>query len=49
MDMELKIWGINLGAITFSILNNINPILSTIALCASIVFTILQIKEKLKK
>ena len=49
MNMELKIWGINLGAIFFSIVNDINPILSTIALIASIVYTILQIKEKLKK
>lgn len=49
MDMELKIWGINLATIAFSIVNNINPILSTIALCASIIYTILQIKEKLKK
>lgn len=47
--MELKIWGINLGAIAFSIINEINPILSTIALLASIVYTVLQIKEKLKK
>lgn len=49
MNMELKIWGFNLGAIAFTILNDINPILSTIALCASIIYTILQIKEKLNK
>lgn len=47
--MELKIWGINLGAIAFSIINEINPILSTIALLGSIFYTVLQIKEKLKK
>ena len=47
--MELKIWGINLGAIAFSIINEINPILSTIALLASIVYTVLKIKEELKK
>ena len=47
--MELKIWGINLGAIAFSIVNEINPLLSTIALLASIIYTVLQIKEKLKK
>jgi lipoprotein signal peptidase len=49
MTMELKIWGFNLGAIAFSIINDINPLLSTIALLASIVYTVLQIKEKLKK
>jgi len=49
MNMELKIWGFNLGAIAFSIFNEINPLLSTIALSASIIYTILQIKEKLKK
>jgi len=48
MNMELKIWGINLGAIAFSVVNEINPILSTMALCASIVYTVLQIKDKLK-
>jgi len=46
--MELKIWGLNLGAIAFTIFNEINPVLSTIALLASIIYTILKIKEKLK-
>jgi len=48
MNMELKIWGFNLSAIAFSIFNELNPVLSTIALIASIIYTILQIKEKLK-
>jgi hypothetical protein len=47
--MELKIWGVNLGAIFFSIVNNINPFLSTLVLIASLIYTVLQIKEKLKK
>ena len=49
MNMELKIWGLNIGAIALTFINNLNPILSTIALVASIVYTLLQIKEKLKK
>lgn len=45
---DLRIWGFNLSAITFSFFNEINPLLSTIALIGSIIYTILKIKEKIK-
>lgn len=44
---ELRIWGFNISAITLSFINEINPLLSTIALVASIVYTLLKIKDKL--
>ena len=44
---ELRIWGFNLSAITFSFFNEINRLLSTIALVASIIYTLLKIKDKL--
>lgn len=44
---ELRIWGFNISAITLSFFNEINPLLSTIALVASIIYTLLKIKDKL--
>lgn len=44
---ELRIWGFNISAITLSFFNEINPMLSTVALVASIVYTLLKIKDKL--
>lgn len=44
---SLKIWGFNISAITLSFFNDINPMLSSIALVASIVYTLLKIKDNL--
>ena len=44
---DLKIYGISLGGITFSIMPDINPLLQTIVLILTIIYTIIGIKNKL--
>ena len=46
---DLKIYGLNLSAIAGTSIADINPILSTLVLSATLVYTILQIWEKIKK
>jgi|TARA_B100002052_G_C15645918_1_gene490588 hypothetical protein len=46
---DLKIYGISLGGITFSIMPDINPILQTIVLLLTIIYTVIGITQKLKK
>ncbi len=44
---DLKIYGISLGGITFSIMPDINPLLQTVVLLLTIVYTLIGIKNKL--
>jgi hypothetical protein len=46
---DLKIYGISISALTGSVISDINPILSTLVLTATLVYTLIQIIEKLKK
>lgn len=46
---DLKIYGISISAIGGSFISDINPILSTLVLSATLIYTIIQISEKLKK
>lgn len=48
MEENIRLWLINVGAVSFSLIN-INMVLSTLVLIASLVWTLLQIKDKLKK
>jgi len=49
MKMEnFKIWGINLSALGISLVN-INSILTTLVLLVSLVWTVIQISDKLNK
>lgn len=48
MEENLRLWFINMGAVGFSLVN-VNMILSTLVLVASSVWTLIQIKDKLKK
>lgn len=48
MGENLRLWLINVGAVGFSLVN-INMILSTLVLIASLIWTVIQIKDKLKK
>ena len=45
---DCKIYGINIGAIFLS-LSDVNPILQTLVLVASLIYTIINITQKLKK
>ena len=45
---DLKIFGLNVGALVFSILPDLNPILQTVVLLLTIVYTILMIIKKVK-
>jgi hypothetical protein len=45
---DLKIYGISLTALGGSFFAQLNPILSTLVLSATLVYTIIQIGEKLK-
>jgi len=49
MIQDLKIFGINVGAMIFSIVPEINTILQTIVLLLSIGYTILMIIKKSKE
>ena len=45
---DLKIYGISISALTGGMISELNPILSTLVLTATLVYTIIQIGEKLK-
>ena len=45
---DLKIYGINAGAVVFSAIPNINPTLQTIVLVMTIIYTGMNIYIKLK-
>ena len=45
---DLKIYGISISAITGTAISDLNPILSTLVLSATLIYTIIQIIEKLK-
>jgi len=45
---DLKIYGISISALTVVSIGEINPILSTLVLTATLVYTVIQIIEKLK-
>jgi len=45
---DLKIYGINVGAVAFSALPNINPTLQTVVLVMTIIYTGMNIYMKLK-
>jgi hypothetical protein len=45
---DLKIYGINVGAVAFSALPNINPTLQTVVLVMTIIYTGMNIYIKLK-
>jgi len=44
---QIRLWIVNTAAIGFS-LANINMVLSTLVLIASLIWTIIQIKDKIK-
>ena len=46
---DLKIFGLNVGALVFSVIPDLNPILQTIVLILTIVYTILMIIKKYKE
>ena len=46
---DLKIFGINIGAVIFSIIPEINTVLQTVVLLLSIGYTILMIIKKAKE
>jgi len=46
---DLKIYGLNIGAMLFSFVNEFNPILQTIVLILTIIYTSINIYKKLNK
>ena len=46
---DLKIYGINIGAVAFSFVTDINPILQTIVLIMTIIYTGINIYKQLNK
>jgi hypothetical protein len=46
---DLKIYGLNFSAVAGVSIAEINPILSTLVLLATLVYTLIQITEKLKR
>ena len=46
---DLKIFGVNIGAVIFSIIPEINTVLQTVVLLLSIGYTILMIIKKAKE
>lgn len=44
---DLKIYGLNIGAIVFSAINNINPTLQSIVLIMTIIYTGIKIYQQL--
>ena len=46
---ELKIFGVNIGAVIFSTIPEINTLLQTLVLLLSLGYTILMIMKKLKE
>ena len=45
---DLKIYGLNFAAVGGVSIADINPVLSTLVLIATIIYTIIQIAEKIK-
>jgi len=45
---ELKIYGINVGGFVFSLMPNINPMLQTIVLFLTIIYTVINIYKQIK-
>jgi len=48
MLQDLRIYGLNLGAIMFSTVNNINPVLQTVVLVLTIIYTLTKIYKQIK-
>jgi len=48
MIQDLRIYGLNLGAIMFSTVNNINPVLQTVVLVLTIIYTLTKIYKQIK-
>ena len=46
---DLKIYGLNIGAMLFSAVNEFNPILQTIVLVLTIIYTALNIYKQFNK
>ena len=46
---DLRIYGLNLGAIIFSAVDNINPTLQTIVLLLTIAYTAIKIYKQIDK
>lgn len=46
---DLKIFGLNVGALLFSTMPNLNPKLQTVVLILTIIYTILMIIKKYKE
>ncbi len=46
---DLKIMGLNVGALVFSVIPDLNPILQTIVLILTIAYTVLMIIKKYKE
>ena len=49
IEQDFKIFGINVGAMIFSVIPEINTILQTVVLLLSIAYTILMIVKKSKE
>jgi hypothetical protein len=49
IEQDLKIFGINVGAMIFSVIPEINTVLQTVVLLLSIGYTILMIIKKSKE
>lgn len=45
---DLKIYGISISAIGGSFISDLNPVLSTLVLSTTLIYTIIQIIDKLK-
>jgi hypothetical protein len=46
---DLKIYGISITALSGTFIADLNPILSTLVLSVTLIYTVIQIIEKLKK
>ncbi len=46
---DLKIFGLNIGALLFSTMPNLNPALQTVVLVLTIIYTTLMIIKKFKE
>jgi len=49
MIEDLKIYGLSISAIVTSFFHDINPILSTFVLLATLIYTVINISHKLRK
>ena len=49
IEQDIKIFGLNIGAILFSIIPDMNSLLQTVVLTLSIVYTVLMIYKKIKE